>query len=231
MVTWNIHRCIGLDGAYRPERIVKVLRSFNADIIALQEVDSSLLVTTHADQLEYLSKELGLEAVMGPTLRSDYGSYGNAILTKHEIMTCEEHDLSFRRFEPRGALAVRLQYHGRNIRFLNTHLGLKYWERVFQVDRLLSQLVWDESDHIVIVAGDFNEWFPWTNNNLRLERSFSWGSKRAATFPSHWPRFALDRIFVHGEIADVKSEIHSSPEIEIASDHLPVMVDLELGSK
>lgn len=228
IVTWNIHRCIGLDGAYRPERIVKILRCFDADIIALQEVDSSLLVTAELDQLEYISRGLNLDAVMGPTMKSDYGSYGNAVLTKHEILDWEEYDLSFRRFEPRGALAVTLNRFGKDIRFLNTHLGLKYWERSFQVDRLLSEFVW-AGNSMTIVAGDFNEWFPWTNNNLRLERSFAWHSQRAATFPSHWPRFALDRVFIYGEsVEKARSQVHSSHAIRRASDHLPLVVDLNL---
>jgi len=226
VVTWNIHRCIGLDGAYRPDRVASVLKSFDADVIALQEVDSSLLVTAQTNQLDYLAGELGMESVMGPTLHSDYGAYGNAILTRHEIVSCEEHDLSFRKFEPRGALAIVFRHASGTIRFLNTHLGLKYWERAFQVDRLLSKLIWDESEN-VIVAGDFNEWLPWTGNNLRLERSFSLYSKRMATFPSKWPRFALDRIFASGSVKKLECKVVSEPTARVASDHLPVVAEIE----
>ena len=38
IVTYNIHRCRGLDGRTRPSRIAAVLASINADIVALQEV-------------------------------------------------------------------------------------------------------------------------------------------------------------------------------------------------
>lgn len=38
VVTYNIHKCRGLDGRVRPERIAGVLGELNADIIALQEV-------------------------------------------------------------------------------------------------------------------------------------------------------------------------------------------------
>lgn len=226
VITWNIHRCIGLDGGYRPERVASVLKSLDADIIALQEVDSSLLATAKKNQLEFLADELGMQAVMGPTLHSDYGAYGNAILTRHEIMLCEEHDLSFRRFEPRGALVVVLRHVNGSIRFLNTHLGLKYWERAFQVDRLLSDLVWNHNEN-VIVAGDFNEWLPWTGNNVRLERSFSVYSKRLATFPSKWPRFALDRIFASGSVKKLDCQVVSDPMARVASDHLPVVAEIE----
>ncbi len=38
VVTYNVHKCRGLDRRVRPARIVDVLREVNADIIALQEV-------------------------------------------------------------------------------------------------------------------------------------------------------------------------------------------------
>ena len=40
IVTYNIHKCRGLDQRVRPDRIVEVLKEINADIIALQEVVS-----------------------------------------------------------------------------------------------------------------------------------------------------------------------------------------------
>jgi endonuclease/exonuclease/phosphatase family metal-dependent hydrolase len=38
IATYNVHRCRGLDGRTRPDRIAAVLRSINADVVALQEV-------------------------------------------------------------------------------------------------------------------------------------------------------------------------------------------------
>ena len=38
VVTYNIHRAIGMDRRKRPERIARVLSDINADVIALQEV-------------------------------------------------------------------------------------------------------------------------------------------------------------------------------------------------
>lgn len=39
VLTYNIHRAIGLDRRFRPERIVRVLKHYEADICLLQEVD------------------------------------------------------------------------------------------------------------------------------------------------------------------------------------------------
>ena len=38
IATYNIHRCRGLDGRTRPDRIAAVLRAIDADVVALQEV-------------------------------------------------------------------------------------------------------------------------------------------------------------------------------------------------
>src|SRR5712691_615295 len=38
VATYNIHRCRGIDGRTRPERIASVLRAIDADVVALQEV-------------------------------------------------------------------------------------------------------------------------------------------------------------------------------------------------
>ena len=40
VVTYNVHKCIGLDRRERPGRIAAVLREVDADVIALQEVVS-----------------------------------------------------------------------------------------------------------------------------------------------------------------------------------------------
>lgn len=226
IVSWNVHRCIGTDRHYRPERTVEVLRSLNADVIALQEIDSSLRSEDGTDQLEYISRALDMPAVMGPTMHRDYGAYGNAILTKHEVLACEEVDLTFRKFEPRGAIAITMQGPHGPIRVINTHLGLKYWERSFQIDRLLSDYVW-RGEESVILTGDFNEWLRYSVNNFRLEKSFSERTPRIATFPARWPRFALDRVFCSGRVRTAGFEIPRTDSTRVASDHLPIAVDLD----
>jgi endonuclease/exonuclease/phosphatase family metal-dependent hydrolase len=221
-----VHRCIGTDGHYRPERIAGVIASIGADIVALQEVDSSLKAADGSDQLSFIASIAGSRHVMGPTLERDYGAYGNALLTPHAIEYHQKYDLSYRRFEPRGALAAGLLVRQRRVRVVNAHLGLKYWERSFQLDRLLSDVVWRD-EPLTILAGDFNEWFPYAGNSLRLSRSFG-GLPRLGTFPSNWPRFALDRICIHGTDTLVRYEVVRTAETRVASDHLPLLAELSL---
>lgn len=228
VVSWNVHRCIGIDGRYRPERIAEVLRSLNADVVGLQEIDSSLKAKTGEDQLSFIAKSIGMNFVMGATLQRDYGAYGNAVLSKHPIESFEEHDLSYRKFEPRGALAVRLRYADVPIRIVNVHLGLKYWERSFQINRILGELLWRD-EPLSVLLGDFNEWIPFAGNNMRLELAL--GSRpRKRTFPSPWPRFSLDRIFPSGSFRDLTYEVPRTPLTRVASDHLPIVAKFTIDN-
>ena len=38
IATYNIHRCRGMDRRTMPSRVAEVIRAFNADVVALQEV-------------------------------------------------------------------------------------------------------------------------------------------------------------------------------------------------
>ena len=78
--TYNIHRCTGWDGRYDPERIAGVLKELDADVIALQEVNSR----DHSglELLAWFSEQTKLRAIAGPTLLRHTGHYGNAVLTR-----------------------------------------------------------------------------------------------------------------------------------------------------
>ena len=229
VVSWNIHRCFGTDRRYWPERVAEALALMDADVVALQEVDSSLRVQGEIDQLSYLAGAIGMKAVMGPTLKRDYGAYGNAILTRETIVDSSEHNLSYRKFEPRGALVAHMQIAERPVKIINVHLGLKYWERTFQIGQVLEKLVWsaESPESPLILLGDFNEWFPYTPNQFRLNRSFQFRSRPINTFPSPWPRFALDRIFVGGDVKSLDCAVITEKKARIASDHLPLMASIE----
>ncbi|MES2855459.1 MAG: endonuclease/exonuclease/phosphatase family protein [Bdellovibrionota bacterium] len=150
---------------------------------------------------------------------------GYALLYRFDLESAEEHDLSYRKFEPRGALAATLKIDGeRSVRVVNTHLGLKYWERVYQIKKILSDLTW-RNDGLTILAGDFNEWLGITPNSYRLSSAFP-PCKKMLTFPSRWPRFALDRIFISGNVQSYEHFVADFRDARLASDHLPVVADL-----
>src|SRR5262245_46742747 len=65
VATYNIHRCRGLDGRTNPGRVADVIRSIEADVVALQEViGAGPHAPGHAEELGAL---LGMGWVMAPT--------------------------------------------------------------------------------------------------------------------------------------------------------------------
>src|SRR5215813_7051813 len=99
LATYNIHRCIGLDGRYDAGRIRDVVQELDADIIALQEVDSP---DHHGLELaHWLGTESQLKVIAGPTLKERKGHHGNAVLTRCECRGVRLVDLSLPGYEPR----------------------------------------------------------------------------------------------------------------------------------
>jgi endonuclease/exonuclease/phosphatase family metal-dependent hydrolase len=216
--TYNIHGCIGGDGRYDPERIIQVLEQLNADIIALQEVES------HGPDgrafLDWLGQQLGYTTIAGPTLLRGTGDYGNALLTKSIILTVRRHDLSLPSCEPRGALEVDLNHQGVLLKVVATHLGLRPVERRAQIQQLLACLHTPPS-HLAVLMGDINEWFLW-GRPLRWLRTMFGIPRGFRTFPARFPLFPLDRIWIKPQEALVSLEVHHSSLSHWASDHLPL---------
>jgi endonuclease/exonuclease/phosphatase family metal-dependent hydrolase len=73
----------------------------------------------------------------------------------------------------------------------------------------------------VVVLGDINEWLP-LSRPLRWLNALLGHSPRERTFPSRWPLFALDRVWVRPRHALLAFGAHHSPLAVQASDHLPV---------
>jgi endonuclease/exonuclease/phosphatase family metal-dependent hydrolase len=201
-----------------------VLQEIGADIVALQEVEST--PGTAGDVLAYFAAETSSHAVPGPTMVSGDGHYGNALLTRLPVAAVRHHDLSIAGREPRGALDVDLRAGGATVQIVATHLGLRPSERRAQVEALVP-LFRAESRKLVLLAGDLNEWFLWGRPLRRLHRIFS-DTPHRRSWPARWPLFALDRIWANPRPTLGRLAVHKTPLSRIASDHLPLVADIYL---
>jgi endonuclease/exonuclease/phosphatase family metal-dependent hydrolase len=222
LASWNIHRCIGSDGVMSQDRCAKVLAEIGADIVVLQEVEST--PGRADDLLEYFAAKTASRAIAGPTMVSGDAHYGNALLTRIPPEAVRRHDISVAGREPRGALDVDLRLGGASIQLVATHLGLRPSERRAQVETLVP-LFRHDSRSLVLLAGDLNEWFLWGRPLRRLHRIFS-DTPHRRSWPARWPMFALDRIWVNPRRSLSRLAVHTSPLSRVASDHLPLVADI-----
>jgi endonuclease/exonuclease/phosphatase family metal-dependent hydrolase len=224
LATYNIHGCVGGDGRFDVERIGRVLREIDSDVVALQEVEHHDV--DGVDLLEYLADYAGMTPIAGPTLFKNRRAYGNAVLTRLPVATVRPVDLSQPRREPRGALDLTLDCGDLACRIVATHLGLLPGERRTQVRTLLRVLGERDSD-VAVLLGDLNEWLLWGRPLRWLRRQFS-PTPHLRTFPARFPVFALDRIWVRPDTCVQQIEPHATPTAQAASDHLPLKAVLEL---
>jgi endonuclease/exonuclease/phosphatase family metal-dependent hydrolase len=227
-VSYNIHQCVGTDGKRDPHRIATVIQETKADIIGLQEVDFNSLGAKKSHQLDYLAEATGMRAVAGPTIRSADIEFGNALLTSREITHVRLHDLTVVRRQPRGVIEAEIVCEGKIIRVLVTHFGLALNERRRQAQSLLKILRQQKASYaLTLVIGDINEWRP---RGFALYRLNSHLGKAPSprTFPSFFPVFALDRIWVKPRAALLQIKTARNGVARTASDHLPVLATVNV---
>lgn len=222
IATYNIHGAVGCDRRFSPDRVADVLREIDADIIALQEVP--LGGTRTPNVLAVLQEATGYVAAEGPACDRPERRYGNAVLSRYPILSMRAIDLSFGSREPRGALDADVNCHGHLLRIVATHLGLRTAERHDQIRKLLQ--MFDTEEMPVILLGDINEWFVW-GRSLRWLVSHFQAVPAPRTFPSRYPVFALDRIWIRPRHRLVHVEVHATPLARIASDHLPLIAHID----
>jgi endonuclease/exonuclease/phosphatase family metal-dependent hydrolase len=229
-VSYNIHQCVGTDGRRDLQRVAAVIQDTKADIIGLQEVDFNPLGEKKSCQLDYLAEVTGMRAVAGPTFRRADSEFGNALLTSREINAVRFHDLSVFGRQPRGVIDAEIAWDSKRVRVLVTHLGLAVNERRRQAQALLKILREPKDAYdLTLILGDINEWRPrgfvLYSLNAHLGRMPS-----PRTFPSFFPVFALDRIWVKPKTALLQVKIANNGLARIASDHLPVLVNVNLSA-
>jgi endonuclease/exonuclease/phosphatase family metal-dependent hydrolase len=238
LMSWNVHGMRGRDRRHDPERIAQVLMEARVDVAGLQEVGALRGKGELADPGARLEELTGLAAAFGLTeLRGGF-PFGNCILARHPITATRTYDLSVRGREPRGCLRADLEVPGGAIHFFNVHLGLHWRERRRQASRLLSADILRDAAlrYPMVLVGDFNSPWPrvsavprWIGRHLRDGAVL--GRAARPTFPSVFPFLRLDRAFVGPAITVVGAEVFARPAAKLASDHLPIILEIELAAE
>ena len=228
ILTYNVHKCRGLDGRTAAMRIAEVLGEIGADVIALQEV------LEH--QAEVIAGHLGMGFALGETRKYGGFGYGNVVLSRFPIHKMHNYDLSVRGREERGCLRADILLGKTSVlHIFNVHLGTGHMERRHQGRRLIApELLSDRAiESPRIVLGDFNEWTQ--GLATRLLRSHLESAdirthlRRSRTYPGMLPFLHLDHIYYDPALRLEHLALWRTRKALIASDHLPLMGEFTLA--
>ncbi len=234
VATYNVHKCRGLDGRVRPDRIAKVIRELGADVVALQEVLSVAGGRPEDDQPRFLARQLGLDISFGAVRRHRGGRYGNLILSALPLGPGRLYDLSVAGREERGCLRVDVRLGGGTmLHVFNVHLGTSIAERREQGPRLLEAVIRTSTDLAGprVLLGDFNDWRSLLVSLLAahlrgVDLRAHLGSRR--TYPGLLPLFNLDHIYYDERLELTGLRLHRTATALVASDHLPLVADFRV---
>src|SRR5262249_12738999 len=137
--------------------------------------------------------------------------------------------------EPRGALWVAVAVDGHELNLINTHLGLNPRERLEQAEALLGPewLAHPDCREPVILCGDFNagpKSAPYRRlvRRLRDAQLTRKGRRPLNTWTTRYPVTRIDHVFVGPGLGVGKVEVPRTDLARVASDHLPLIVEVTL---
>jgi endonuclease/exonuclease/phosphatase family metal-dependent hydrolase len=236
VATYNVHRCRGLDRRVSVARIAEVIDRLDADVVAVQEIRrGNNAANPESDQAAFLAEMLGYNLAFGQNKLRWGAPYGNATLSRFPIVFHQNYDLTISGQERRGCLRADVRpRQGRRLHVYNVHLSTRYFARPRQARRLLSA---DVLNHPAvrsprIVVGDFNEWTRGVATRLMGEHFDSVDAQlgRRRTYPGFFPILHLDHFYFDSALHLKSFRLHRSKLSLVASDHLPLVAEFELGA-
>ncbi len=246
VMSYNMHRAIGVDRLFRPERIARVIKHHKADIVMLQEVDVGVPRSRKLDLAKEMAETAGYPYyATGLNVKLFRGKYGNATLSKFPIIHSRNINLTVGNRKARGCLhsTIKIENAGdfsQQLEVFNLHLGLSSQERVRQVGLLINSEDFNSltPESPCLVGGDLNDWrtrlAPIFTDILNFECASNHSSgyhNPYLTYPSFSPTGGLDKIFYRGPLELIKRKRCWMGITRLASDHLPVFAEFELQAE
>jgi endonuclease/exonuclease/phosphatase family metal-dependent hydrolase len=162
----------------------------------------------------------------------DQGGQGGVAVLSRSPIRATEHRLyqTDREAERRGFIRAEVSVRGRLVNFVTTHLDYQYEDgRLFEAQQLLSAL--QGLKNPLIVVGDFNDIAAGKAYQLmRYQFGDAWTESRPAdegfSYPADKPAKRIDYVFFRStdRVRTKRAWIVET----LASDHVPVVADLEI---
>jgi endonuclease/exonuclease/phosphatase family metal-dependent hydrolase len=246
IASYNIHKGMSpLNLHVSVESARTRMLALKPDILFLQEVQGahskssrSIASHPHLGQHSFFAQLDGYTAAYAVGRAYRNGHHGNAIVTRHRIVSQGYMDISHHRLEGRTLLHTEIDV-GKafpRVHCVCVHLGLFARSRRHQLRWIAEAVTADiASDAPLILAGDFNDWrkeaSSFLHDALGLTEAFEFvhGSP-AKSFPAMMPMMTLDRIYMRG--LEVKSAtVEHGREWLAVSDHAPLIAHLSLPER
>lgn len=222
LMTWNIHGSIGRDRKCDPDRVLRVIREADPDVLVLQEVDGRAHLGRRANAFEFFGEALGPHVCEARMFGKPGREHGNFLASRWPLAEERVHRLPGG-VEPRGLVAARIERPGGAIQLLGSHFSLGLRARRIQAETVAAEAALYSLP--VILCGDFNEWAPNGPVHQRLSAALP-VHMRPRTWPARRPVVPMDRLYASRGV--VFRMLQTSPEAALASDHVPLLVEVTM---
>lgn len=237
VMSYNVHGCRGMDGRISAQRIARVIARADAHVICLQELDHERTRSDGVDQVAAIARSLENDYHFHPVAEVDDGRFGNAILSDLPLRLVRSgglpHLSTLPALEERGVLWVEVDLDGLPVQILNTHLSILPQERRVQVDALLSDrwLGHPECEGPVVLCGDLNAGpESYVVRRLKERLPADHADPADGSVPHTWsgrlPLRRIDHVFTSPDLHIRRVDVPRDRLTRVASDHLPLVVDL-----
>jgi endonuclease/exonuclease/phosphatase family metal-dependent hydrolase len=159
VMTFNIegHATL-LKGSEHIEQIAAVIRKYAPDVVGINEAHRGTWQARFGDHVEQLRLLTGMNVVFGRSYTFMGGDFGNAILTRGDIVSSDVHDLPGTG-EPRSLLEAVIRVNGGTVQMYVTHTSA--WgavNRAARRDQLNCMLAHVRaSQYPFLLTGDLND--------------------------------------------------------------------------
>ncbi|GAB4016236.1 endonuclease/exonuclease/phosphatase family protein [Spirosoma koreense] len=231
-MTYNIHHCNPPSAGAKidVEAVARVITVEKPDLVALQEVDVNTERSGKGlNQAKELARLTGMHFFFSKAIDHQGGDYGVAVLSRFPILDSTRFILPIDPAiggETRTIAAITVEVDkGKKLIFACTHLDLKEPNRVSQAERIVKEF--GASGLPMILGGDFNALAD-SKVIQFLDQTFIRSCQHCApTIPVEKPNRAIDFIMYKPGSMFKPASTRVIDE-QYASDHLPVVAELEL---
>lgn len=222
IMTYNIRNGVGMDDVSDYQRTADVIKKYNPDIVAIQEIDSM----TNRSSQRFVIKEIAdlsnMNYTFAPAIDYDGGKYGIGILSKEKPLKIYQLPLPGRE-EQRTFLITEFK----DYVFICVHLSLTPEDQETSISIIGKEL--SKIDKPIFIAGDFNAEPDSKAINLLKDKFDILSPLGATTYPANRPIEAIDYIAINkNQSKKFKVDKAFVLDEPVASDHRPILVELSI---